>query len=238
MEQLWSNYAFFNNSLSSFTSFFVRIMSLSRSSKSPLDLFQFLQFLQGVVTKSGKPNISLFQQQDTAEILSCVFEEFCVESLHAQYMLRFKLRNKITCNTCFNDSSNEESLSPLQLAVSNSTQAALNVSLQAETFSADNSIYCNFCCSLKLASLVPAFSKVGRYLVIQLKCFAIHDKQVIKDLKHIQCTPNISVPVKDNEVTYQKDYHLIAAINHTGNLSRVHYTSFIKMPNSRSWLHL
>ena len=72
------NFTFCNNSLSPFTSSFVRIMSLLRSSESPLDPSQFLQFLQGVVTKSGKPNFSLFQQQDAAEILSCIFEEFCV----------------------------------------------------------------------------------------------------------------------------------------------------------------
>ena len=226
-----------NDSLSPFTSSFVRIMSLLRSSKSPLDPSQFLQFLQGIVTKSGKPNFSLFQQQDAAEILSCIFEEFYVESLHVQHMLRFKLRYEITCNTCFNDSSNEESSSLLQLAVSNSIQTALNSSLETETLSGDNSIYCNFCCSLKSASVVPAFSEVGRYLVIQLKRFVSHDNQVLKDMKHVQCTPNISVPVKDNEVTFHKHYHLIATINHTGSLTRGHYTAFIKIPNSKSWLH-
>ena len=38
-------------------------------------------------------------------------------------------------------------------------------------------------------------------------------------------------------MTYQKDYHLIATTSYTGNLNRGHYTSFIKMPNSKSWLH-
>ena len=92
----------------------------------------------------------------------------------------FKLRNEITCNTCFNNSSYEESLSLLQLDVSNSIQTALNSSLHAETLSGDNSVYCNFCCSLKSASVVPPFSEVGCYLVIQVI-------QVIKDIKHVQC---------------------------------------------------
>ena len=39
---------------------------------------------------------SLFQQQDAAEILSCIFEEFCVESLHVQHMVKFNLRYEIT----------------------------------------------------------------------------------------------------------------------------------------------
>ena len=54
MEQLRSNFTFCNDSLSPFTSSFVRIMSLLRSSKSPLDPSQFLRFLQGIVTKSGR----------------------------------------------------------------------------------------------------------------------------------------------------------------------------------------
>ena len=200
-------------------------LSLLRSSKSPLDPPQFLRFLQGVVTKPVKPNFSLLHQEDAAEILSCIFEEFCVESLHVQHMLRYKLRYEMACNTYFNDSSNEESLSLLQLAVSNIFEF-----LKTETLSRNNSIYYNFCCSLKSAPVVPAFLEKGRYLVILLKRFVSHDNQVIKDIKHVQCTPNISMPVKDNEMTYQKDYHLIATINLTGNLNRCHYTSFIKTP--------
>ena len=60
---------------------------------------------------------------------------------------------------------------------------------------------------------------------------------MIKDIKDVQSTPNIFVPVKDNEVTDQKYFHLISTINHTGNLNRGHYTSSMKMPNSKSWLH-
>ena len=129
-------------------SFFVRIMSILISSKFLLDSSQFLQFLQGFVTKSVILNSSLFQQQDTAEILSCIFAEFCVESLNAQHML-FKLWSEITCNTCFIESSIEKSLSLLQLAVPHSIQTALNSSLQAETLFGDNSFYCNCHCSLK-----------------------------------------------------------------------------------------
>ena len=100
-------------------------------------------------------------------------------------MLIFKLRNEITCNTCFYGSSNKEFLSLLQLAVSNSIQTALNSSLQAETLFGENSVYCNFCCFLKSASVVSAFSEVGPYLIIQLKRFVSHDNQVIKDIKHV-----------------------------------------------------
>ena len=36
---------------------------------------------------------------------------------------------------------------------------------------------------------------------------------------------NISLPVKENKVTYQKDFYFISNINHTGTY-RGHYTSF------------
>ena len=108
-------------------------------------------------------------------------------------MLRFKLNYKITCNTCFNDSNNKESSSLLQLALSNSIQTERQKPCP-ETIPST----VTFCCSLKSASVVPTFSEVGRYLVIQLKHFVSHDNQVLKDKKkHVQCTPNISVPVKD-----------------------------------------
>ena len=98
----------------------------------------------------------------------------------------FKLRSEITCNPCFNDSINEESSSLLQLAMSNSIQTALNSSLQAGTLSGDNSVYYNFCCSLKSTSVVPTFSEVGHYLVIQLKRFvSSYDNKVIKYIKQV-----------------------------------------------------
>ena len=78
-------------------------------------------------------------------------------------------------------------------------------------------VYFNFCCSIKSVSVVPAFSEVVSYLVVQLKHFVSYDNQVIKAMKHVQCTPNISVPVKDKEVTHQKDFNLIVIISQTRN---------------------
>ena len=59
----------------------------------------------------------------------------------------------------------------------------------------------------------------------------------MKNINCVECTSDISVPVEDNEVKYEKHFRLLATINHTGNLDRGHYTSFIKLPNSKSWLH-
>ena len=127
------------------------------------------------------------------------------------------LRNKITCSTCFSDNSDKESSLLLQLAVSNSIKTALSSSLEAEILSGDNSKYCNFSCPSKATSVVPAVLEVCCYLVIQLNCFVSHDNQVIKDIKHVQYAPNISVPIKVNQV---KGHNLIATMNHNERLNR------------------
>ena len=60
---------------------------------------------------------------------------------------------------------------------------------------------------------------MGRYLIIKLKQFVSYDNQVMKDMKHVQCSPNIYLPVKD-DVIYQKDFNLIAIIGNTGKLKQ------------------
>ena len=61
--------------------------------------------------------------------------------------------------------------------------------------------------------------------------------KVIKDIYIVHCTPTIFVPIKDDEVTFKEDFHLITTIKHTGNLNRSHYTWFIMILNLESWFH-
>ena len=61
--------------------------------------------------------------------------------------------------------------------------------------------------------------------------------KVIKDIYLVHCTPTIFVPIKDDEVTFKEDFHLITTIKHTGNLNRGHYTWFIMILNLESWFH-
>ena len=160
----------------------------SLSSINPVWIrLSFCGFYKGLLLSQWNLASHVFNSKMQQKFCLVFLKNCWVESLHAQHMLMFKLRNEITCNTCFDDSSNEESSSLLQLAMSNSIQTALSSSLQAETLSGDNPVCCNFYFPLKSAFVVPAFSKVGRYLVIQLKRFVSHHNQVIKDIKHVQC---------------------------------------------------
>ena len=70
-----------------------------------------------------------------------------------------------------------------------------------------------------------------------MKRFVHHEGQVFKDINQVQCTPNISLPLTDSEVTYRKNFRLLATVNHTGTLERGHYTAFIKIANTDSWLY-
>ena len=54
------------------------------------------------------------------------------------------------------------------------------------------------------SSTFPAISEIGNYLLVQLKHFVSYNNQVIKGMKHVQCTPNISVPLNLVEKSFIK----------------------------------
>ena len=233
---LWSNLSLNNNKLTPLTASFIRIMSLLNSSKSTLDPSNFLRHLKIALIKSGKTNFDIYQQQDAAEILMFILNELASDSIHTEQLIFSKMRNEFTCHHCLQINLNEDSFSVFQVPLSNSIQTALNKTLCSEELSEDNPYYCNFCSEFRPASVEHSLSKVGRFLCIQLKRFINHGGNVIKDIQKVICNENISVPLVDGEITFYKQYRLIATINHTGNLDRGHYTSFIKSSGSNQWL--
>ena len=62
--ELWSNISTNLNNRTTFFSSFLKVMSLLKTSKSPLDPSQFLRFLKQVLIKSGRADFNIFQQQD------------------------------------------------------------------------------------------------------------------------------------------------------------------------------
>ena len=51
--------------------------------------------LKQIISKAGNPAFDLFSQQDAAEILSYILEEFCGESVHASESIRIHIRQTI-----------------------------------------------------------------------------------------------------------------------------------------------
>ena len=77
---------------------------------------------------------------------------------------------------------------------------------------------------------------MGDYLIIQVKRFLVFNQAVTKDISKISCNPTLTVLVTLDEDIIGLGFNLIATINHSGNLARGHYTSFIKS-TSPSWFH-
>ena len=65
----------------------------------------------------------------------------------------------------------------------------------AEELNEPDSFFCNFCESYRPASVDHEISKVGPCLILQLQHFVNHHRNFIKDIKKVQCTETLSVPV-------------------------------------------
>ena len=71
-------------------------------------------------------------------------------------------------------------------------------------------------------------------MILQLKIFVRHHGKFIKDIKKVQCTETPSVRVAV-DVSFKKEFNLIATANHTETPDKGHYTPYVKVPNSSSW---
>ena len=61
-----------------------------------------------------------------------------------------------------------------------------------------------------------------------------------KDTRFVECLPVkdhiLTVPLKlDDDVSFSKEFSLVATINHSGSLNACHYWAFIKDNISKSW---
>ena len=69
-----------------------------------------------------------------------------------------------------------------------------------------------------------------------MKPFLVFNQGVTKNITKISSTPTLTVPVTlDEDIVGYRKFNIIATINHTVNLARGHYTSFIK--SISSWFH-
>ena len=75
--------------------------------------------------------------------------------------------------------------------------------------------FCNICSSNNQALADQKISKVGNYLIIQVKCFLVFNQALTKDISKLFCTPTLPVPVTlgDHKVVGHHKSNLIATIN-------------------------
>ena len=72
------------------------------------------------------------KQQDVAELLTCMPNEFCSQSPSVTNAIVCNTRNEVICNVCFQNNLTEESSPILQLPVKKSIQSSPNTSLLTE----------------------------------------------------------------------------------------------------------
>ena len=236
MVAFWSNLTIFTTRLSPFISSFVKIMSLLRSSKGPIDPSHFIRHLQKVVIDSGKFDFNIFQQQDAAEILASILDELSSVGPIAREMVNVSFQMTISCHKCNNDNLKEDTTNILQIPVEPNLQSSLNTFLAPEFLSDENRYYCNICQSYESATVSYNLSSVGTFLILQTKRFSQNGSGFSKHLQKIACNKTLSVPIIYDNVEINKKYRLLGTINHSGSLSRGHYTAFIRMLNENSWL--
>ena len=94
----------------------------------------------------------------------------------------------------------------------------LNSYLESNLLSDENEFFCNFCSTNNQALADQVISKVGDYLIIQVKRFLVFNQAVTKYISKISCNPTLTVPATlDEDIAGHKKFDLIATINHSGN---------------------
>jgi len=221
MSGFWSNLSSSSEIIPPFVSSFLKVMSLLKTAKAPIDPSKFLRFLKIILIKMGRTDFDLFQQQDAGEILLCVLTELCSNSLQTSDPIKVRVKNTVCCNSCLQSSITEDPLMILQLPVTSSIQDSVDSFLKPEELTNNNMYFCNVCGSHQEAVLEHEFSRLGDFLIIQLKRFLNFSNVVTKDNKSVFCDPLIKVPVVvDNEIITHKSYKLIATVNYSGDLHR------------------
>ena len=78
---------------------------------------------------------------------------------------------------------------------------------------------------------------MGDYLIIQVKYVLVFNQAGTKDVSRISytCTVTVSVTL-DEDIVGHKNFNLIATINHSSNLAKWPYSSFINSTLS-SWFN-
>ena len=166
-----------------------------------------------------------------------------MESECASESTRIHIRQTIFCTACQQYTSTEDLSFILQLPVSELIQRFLNSYLESNFLSGKSEFFCNICSSNNQALAGLEISRVGDYLIIQVKRLFVFNQAVTKDIIQISCTRTLTKPVTlDEDIVGHKKFKLITTNNHSDNLARGHCISFLKSTSSSSsssssWFH-
>ena len=169
-----------------------------------------------------------------------MLEELKGDSSLVENVLPITLRTTITCNTCFCFSIKEDKSDILILPTFNQISSSLNEILKPEPLSGEHMWSCPQCSELRESTRETSISNCGHVLIVQLNRFSKFHGNTFKDTRFVECLPVkdhiLSVPLKlDDNVSFSKEFSLVATINHSGSLNSGHYWAFIKDNIYKSW---
>ena len=147
-------------------------------------------------------------------------------------------RTSLTCTVCKTSRTSAENMFFCHVSVSTNIQEGIQKLCASETLSGCNSVFCDSCGCNQPTLKSHSFEKIGKYLILHLSRFYNFGGKLLKDQSPVLCSSRITVACpEDNEVSFDRSFDLIAAINHSGTLDHGHYTSDIKDIISSTWYH-
>ena len=99
--------------------------------------------------------------------------------------------------------------------------------------------YCPICESKQRSSRDKVFVDAGDIIIFQLKRYRTVQNQIVKDNQRVKLVPQpLTLLIRpESDVSFKREYSLVATINHSGNLNSGHYWSYILDPITKNWLY-
>ena len=172
-------------------------MSL-KSSKSAINRSQFFRFLKQVPVNLEGHSLKFLSSRIQEKIWAVFWMNFRV----ILFLPRTWCKSRLQTFSCHHSIDVEDSFTIFQLHVANIVQ----FSVLSRTFFRRQFFF------------LYGFSRVGQFLMCQLKRILNFKGTVTKDINIVKCSASIFIPViLDNDIVEQRKITLISTINHSGD---------------------
>ncbi|XP_057290893.1 ubiquitin carboxyl-terminal hydrolase 27-like [Hydractinia symbiolongicarpus] len=199
-------------------------MSMLKRSSSDIDPSNFLWALKRIISEQYTA-FNYNTQQDVPEILHTVLDKLKGSSSRADYMSRVTTTSTVTLDTCFCSSSREDTSNILTLPTSLSISQGL---LKPESLSGEYKWFRPQCNTHRECTKETHISHCGSVLIVQLLKFSAAQNTFVKDTRSVDCSSESENPLNvqicsNNDISFNRNFSLVATINHSGTIKSGHY---------------
>ena len=216
----------------------IALIAIKEKSAVPIDPSNFLWVLKCKMSSTCSAPSDFNSQQDVAEVLQVVFDKLKETSIRTDDLLSNTLRTTITFSSCFCSAVREEKLDIVSVPMADNGNSSLEKFLSSELMTLENEWFSASCNSCKESIKDTSIIQSAPILVIHLKSFCVERDKVIKGTQFFECLPEDFLQIKitdKNEVSFWKNYSLVATINHSGSLNSGYYWTTIKDVTTNQW---